>query len=456
MIEVRSSLKEQIPRKISQLEHVIPTNPEDYIIHIPFIILSVNLTIIAFLPCSEKVKFKSLLRVGNQFHTIITTEQYSYSNLMPPPELPALEEARSSNDLQLQHRGDFRQSHLRCYEAACQDDTAVRTFDSTIQVHSNGAIKFMALGLLVPSLSFDSTREVTEYLLEVDPEVVKIILENMKDDIELSNLVDDYFQNSLQTLNFCTALDACLRRGGHIESILNVALRVFEEEHYSISGEGNVKIYSRTSEELRNLKAAVDPLIEEFLELFTSVYKQQVLMIETLQAKKRKLDKKLRKLKVRRKISNVISIGAFASVLISSVVAAAVMAPPVATALAAAAAVPSGSMGKWLDSVFRKREMGLRRKSEIITSMRIGSYTVIKELDLGRFQIEIDSLLENVDFATREEDSVVIAVEIQKKLNGFTKTIQDLRDHLNKCTRKIRKDRKLILQKIMNQNFAMS
>ncbi|XP_022849562.1 UPF0496 protein 1-like [Olea europaea var. sylvestris] len=333
----------------------------------------------------RKVKFKNWLRNGN--HMIIRTEQYSCSDLMPPPELPVPEEARSSNDLQLQHRGDFPEF--------------------------TRAINSIALGRLVPSLSLKSIQEVTEYLLEIDPEVVKIFLENKKDSIELSNLVDYYFQKHHQTLKFCTALDVCLKRGGHIESIMNVALRVFKEEHYSISGEGGVKIYPRTLEELRSLKAAVDPFIE-FLELFTSVNKQQDLMTEKLEAKKRQLDKKLGKMKIRRKVSNVISICAFASVLTCSVAAAAVIAPPVVTALAAAATVPSWTMVKWLDSIFKKRMIDLRAKRVIICLMCIG--TVIEKMDVDRFRNEIEALLESVDSAMREEGSMVIAVEeIQKK-----------------------------------------
>ncbi|CAA3015243.1 Hypothetical predicted protein [Olea europaea subsp. europaea] len=374
---------------------------------------------------------------------------------MPPPGLPVQEEARSSNALQHQHRDDFRESHLNSYEAACQANIAVRTFDSTtIEVRTSRSINSMALGHLIPSLSLDSILEVTDYLPEIDPEVVNIFLENKKDTIELSNLVDDYSQKRLQTLEVSTALDVCLERGGHIESIMNVALRVFKEEDYSISGEGCMKIYPRTLEELRNLKSAVYPFIE-FLELFTSIYKQQDLMTEKLEAKKRKLDEKLRKMKVSSKVSNVISVSTFASVLICSVVAAAVIAPPVVTALAAAASVPSGTMGKWLKSIFMKREMDLRGKMEIITLMHTG--TVIKKMDVDRFRIKIEELLECVDFATRGEGSVVIAMEeIQKKMNGFMKTIQDLSEHVDKCTQKTRMARNLILRKIMNQNFGMS
>ncbi|KAL2552102.1 hypothetical protein Fot_05721 [Forsythia ovata] len=428
--------------------------------------------------------------MGNQISS--RTDQNGSRRRYPPPAEPPARTTSSSN-IEATPEGSTRSRHpepparttsnsnsnteatpeeadLSSYEAACQADPDLRTFDSTLQVRTSRAINSIAVGLEVRSLSLDSLRDVTECLLEMNQEVVKIILQNKKDiwkNKELSDLVDDYFENSLQTLDFCAALDACLKRAGHFESIINVALRIFEEEHCSIPGEGNVKSYSRTLEELRNLKGAGSPFTDEFFKIFTSVYSQQILMLEKLQAKKRRLDKKLGKLKTWRRVCNVIFVVAFASVLICSVVAAAVTAPPVVTALAAAAAMPLGSMGKWLNTIWKKCEKDLRGQMEIITSMQIGSYIVIKDLDsirvlVDRFQIEIEALLGNADFATREEDAVVIAVEeIRKKVNGFMKTIQELSEHADKCTRETRMARALILRRIINhpsssnQDFGM-
>ncbi|PKU84845.1 UPF0496 protein 1 [Dendrobium catenatum] len=49
----------------------------------------------------------------------------------------------------------------------------------------------------------------------MNQEVVKIILDCKKDiwkTPELFQLVEDYFENSLQTLDFCKALERCLNR----------------------------------------------------------------------------------------------------------------------------------------------------------------------------------------------------------------------------------------------------
>ncbi|KAL6587619.1 hypothetical protein OROMI_000597 [Orobanche minor] len=348
---------------------------------------------------------------------------------------------------------------MSSYEAACLSDPDLRTFDSNLQLRTSRAISSIAVGLEVRSLSLDTLSEVTECLLEMNQEVVKIILQNKKDiwkNHELSDLVDDYFENSLSTMDFCTSLDACLKRAAHFESIINLALRKFEEEHFGPTPEGSVKNYSKTLEELRNFKGASDPFTHEFFQVFSSVHARQSVMLGKLQAKKRKLDKKLGKLKAWRKVSNVIFVVTFASVLICSVVAAAVAAPPVVTALAAAAAVPLGSMGRWLDSLWKKWERDLRGQREIISSMQIGTYIVLKDLDnirvlADRFQIEIEDLLAKADFGMSEDETaVVMAVkEIRERAGDFIRTIHDLSKHADKCTQETRMARTLILRRII-------
>ncbi|XP_073278881.1 UPF0496 protein 1-like [Primulina huaijiensis] len=350
---------------------------------------------------------------------------------------------------------------LNSYEAACRDDPDLRSFDSTVQLRTARAINSIAVDVEVRALSLDSLRDVTESLLEMNHEVVQIILRNKTDiwkNQELFDLVNDYFENSLLTLDFCTALDSCLKKAGIVESIINIALKKFEEEHYGeYSGEGPVKNYSKTVEELSRFREAGDPFTQEFFKAFNSVYSKQILMLEKLQTKKKKLDKKLKKLKAWKKVSNVIFVSAFVSVLICSVVAAAVTAPPVVVALAAAAAVPLGSMGKWLNSIWKNCEKDLMRQRELISSMQIGSYIIIKDLDsirilVEKFRIKIESLLGNAEFAVREDDEVVVIAmkEIRKEVDGFIKTIHDLSHHANKCTQETRMARTLILRRIIN------
>lgn len=346
---------------------------------------------------------------------------------------------------------------LSSYEAACRVDPELQSFDTTVQERTNRVINNLAVGveLEVRSLSLESLKDFTSFFPEMNQEAVKVIL-NSKEDIwknqELFDMVKDYFDSSLKTLDFCTALEKCLKRARGSQLIIQVALKHFEEEDGSDGTN-----YSRTIQELKNFKSAGDPFTEEFYSLFQSVYQQQVSMFEELHRRKRKLDKKLKSLKGWRKISNIIFIATFVSVLICSVVAAAVTAPPVLTAVAAASAVPLGSMGKWFNSIWKGYENALKRPREIYNSIQMGTYITIKELEdirvlVARLEIETESLLQNADFAiTREDEAVKFAIiEIKKKVTIFMETIEDLSKHVDKCSKDIGMARAVICQRIMN------
>ncbi|KAK2978344.1 hypothetical protein RJ640_016446 [Escallonia rubra] len=343
-------------------------------------------------------------------------------------------------------------TELNSYEAACRIDTDLQSFDTNLQARTNHVINTLAVGVEVRALSFDSLKEVTECLLEMNQEVVKVILECKKDiwkNQELFELVEEYFENSLQTLDFCAALEKCLKRARDSQLLILVALQQFEEED---GVEENR--YTRTLEELKNFKAAGDPFTEEFFQIFQSVYRQQMLMLEKLQMRKSKLDKKLKSVHAWRKLSSVIFAATFAAVLICSVVAAAMAAPPVAAALAAASSVPLGSMGKWIDSLFKNYETAVRAQKEVISSMQVGTYIAIKDLDsirvlIDRLEIEIESLLHNVDFALEEEAVKIAIEEIKKKLGVFMKNVDDLGVQADMCSRDIRRARTVVLQRII-------
>ncbi|MED6193306.1 hypothetical protein PIB30_018052 [Stylosanthes scabra] len=343
-------------------------------------------------------------------------------------------------------------TELSSYEAACKLDADLQSFDNILQARTNQVINTLATGVEVRALSFDSLKQVTECLLEMNQEVVKVILDCKKDiwkSQELFELVEEYFENSLQTLDFCTALEKCLKRARDSQLLILVALQQFEEE--TESGDNR---YTRTLHELKNFKAAGDPFTEEFFQIFQSVYKQQILMLEKLQFRKNKLDKKLKYIHSWRKVSCLIFVATFATVLICSVVAAAIAAPPVAAAVAAATSIPIGSMGKWIDSLWRNYENALKGQKEVISSMQAGTYVAIKDLDnirvlIDRLEIEIESLLHNVDFAIEEEAVKVAVVEIKKKLGVFMKNVEDLGVQADMCSRDIRRARTVVLQRII-------
>ncbi|XP_077217021.1 UPF0496 protein 1-like [Tasmannia lanceolata] len=345
---------------------------------------------------------------------------------------------------------------LISYESACQLDPDLQTFDTAIQARTNHVINTLAVGVEVRSLSFDSLKDVTGCLLETNQEVVKIIL-NCKEDIwnnkELLDFVEQYFENSLQTLDFCTALEKCLKRACDSEFIIQLVLQQFEEE----DGFGGKK-YSKTIQELKNFKAAGDPFTEEFFQAFQSVYNQHLSMLEKLKIQKSKLDKKLKYLKVWRKVSNFVFAAAFASVLICSAVVAAMATPHLVAALVAAMSAAVGPVGKWIDSLWKDYQVALKEQKGIVSAMQVGTFVAIKDLDsirvlVDRLEIEIESLLQNAEFALREEDAVKFGIEeIKKKLELFTRSIKDLGDQADRCSRDIRMARTVVLQRIIRKS----
>jgi hypothetical protein len=343
-------------------------------------------------------------------------------------------------------------TELSSYEAACRLDKDLQSFDTTLQARTNHVINTLAVGIEVRALSFDSLKEVTECLLEMNQEVVKVILECKKDiwkNQELFELVEEYFENSLQTLDFCAALEKCLKRARDSQLLILVALKQFEEE-----SEAGEREYVRTLEELKNFKAAGDPFTDEFFQIFQSVYRQQIMMLEKLQLRKNKLDKKLKCIHTWRKVSSMIFVATFATVLICSVVAAAMTAPPVVAAVAAASTIPLGSMGKWIDSLWKNYENALKGQKEVISTMQVGTYVAIKDLDnirvlIDRLEIEIEALMRTTDFAI-EHGAVKVAIEeIKKKLGVFMKNVEDLGVLADTCSRDIMRARTVVLQRII-------
>lgn len=346
---------------------------------------------------------------------------------------------------------------LSSYEAACKLDPDLQSFDGVLRERTSLVISTLATGTEIRALSLGSFKEVTNCLLEMNQDVVKFILQS-KEDVwnspELSALVKEYFESSVKTLEFCTSLESCLKRARNSQLIIQVAIKQFEEEVELQDGVVEKK-YVKTMEELQKFKAAGDPFTKEFFVLFQLVYKQQQSMLKKLQVQKRKLDKKLKSVKAWRRVSNVLFVSAFVSVLIFSVVAAAIAAPPVVTALAAALAVPIGSVGKWCNSLWNSYAKELKGKKELVTSMEIGTFITINDMDsilllIKKLEMEIESIWQTAEIATREEDAVKLVIdEIKKKMEVFIETIEDLGDHAGKCSRQIIHARTVIQQKII-------
>ncbi|XP_071722440.1 UPF0496 protein At2g18630 [Rutidosis leptorrhynchoides] len=375
---------------------------------------------------------------------------------LPPPQADPTSPLQSSPPLQ----SNFQlKEDLSLYESACKKDETLHSFDISLHERTSRVLDTLASGVEVRSLSFESLREVTQCLLEMNQQVVKVILENHKDiwnNDDLFDLVEEYLENSINTLEFCTSLENCLKRAKNNQKIVQWAVKRFEEE--STEAGGGMK-YVKTVEELKRFKEAGDPFSEEFFNLFQVVYTQQLSMLQKLQQRKRKFDRKLKSLKTWRRVSNVLFVTAFVAVLIFSVVAAAIAAPPVITALAGALAVPIGSVGKWCQQLWKRTETELKGQRDLVLNMWTGTYITIKDMDtirvlVGKLENDMQSLLRNADFALTvgDEEAVMLGMdEIKKNLDGFVESIDVLMKRADKCSRDITYARTVILQRIMKK-----
>ncbi|KAK2631110.1 hypothetical protein EUGRSUZ_L03393 [Eucalyptus grandis] len=366
----------------------------------------------------------------------------------------------SKDSSSLENRNPGYQSHLTSYEAACGADRSLQDFDKTLHDQADRVIRTLAASAEAQSLALKSIGEATTGVLEMNRVLANILLASKEDiwkDKELSDLVEYYFNNGLQILDFYNSLENCLRQAHDSQLNIRHALVHFEEE-----GGENVERerYVGTLLALQRFREAGDPFTEEFWMVFHSVLKQQKEMLPKLEACMKKLDKKVKSAETWRRVTNAIFVTAFVSTLILSVVAVAIAAPPVVTALAAALAAPIGSVGKWCDSWWKNYRRELKGKKVLIDIMFEGTKISIEDLKtirslVGKLEIEIESIVQKADFALGEEQEEAVKLgmlEIKKRAEVFMKTIEDLSTQADKSSREIRMARTVILQKIMGQS----
>lgn len=340
---------------------------------------------------------------------------------------------------------------LRAYEETCKVDPDVKNFDEALQERTGRTIHALANGVEVRCVSLETLRETVNCLLEMDQEVVKVLLD-CKEDIwnnrDLFELVEEYFENSIQTLDFCTVLENCLRKARQNQLFIQNALQQIPSEGPPLEAQSKKML-----DELTNFKTAGSPFSEDFFKHFDSVYRRHIQMLEKLQLQKKRLDKKLRNVRAWRKVSSILFGATFAAVLICSVVAAAIVSPHIAAAIADM--VPIASRGKWIDSYWKKYEETIKAQRETVTTMEVGTFIVIKDLDSIRVLVDnledkISSILRDIDLCSREEDALRLGIEeIKQKQESFMKAMEDLSQHVDNCSRNIRKARTVLVQKMI-------
>ncbi|KAJ4791555.1 hypothetical protein LUZ62_027950 [Rhynchospora pubera] len=364
--------------------------------------------------------------------------------------------SRSRSDSTSTESSNGYTAQLSSYLAQCRSDPQIQSFDANLQLRTTRVFSSMA-SLTGPmrSLSFNSLMEVTGGLLDLNREVVTVLLEAKRDIWncpDLFQLVEEYFNTSIESLDFCNCLESCLKRARDSQISIQLALDKFEGERCD-QGNG----FSMTLEELERFKQMGEPFTPEFFQVLESVRTRHLNMLEKMIQRKTKLDTKLKSIKSWRKISSLIFVAAFVAVVLCSIIAASVAAPPVLTALATAAvAIPVGSMGKWIDSLLKGYQNAIKDEKEVLSAMQVGAFVVISDLDsikalTENLEIQIRSMLDNADFVLRDNDAVRFGMEeIKRKIEAFTNSVEQLGAQNDQCRRDIRMARTVVLRKIIN------
>ncbi|KAF3488681.1 hypothetical protein F2Q69_00055031 [Brassica cretica] len=289
-------------------------------------------------------------------------------------------------------------SDLEYYTSFCQQDSDLKTFDSSLHQRTISVMKSLAnQAARSQSISQGTLMEVYEFPLDLNRDVISA------------------------TPSITSQL------------IIRYAVKQFEAE--SVDTDNKKNKYAKTLEELSKFKAMGDPFDGEFLTQCESVYEQQVLLLEELGKLKAKLDKKQRNVKIWRRLSSVVFITAFVSALILSVAAPAMSAPVVLTVVASGLSTPIDVVGKWCNEMWKKYENAVRRQRELVLSVETGARVnkIARKNYESKLRIRISSVLETVEFAVeREEDEVamILAVqEIKKIVDGLTDKIKEVGQH---------------------------
>ncbi|KAK3416085.1 hypothetical protein EUGRSUZ_H01915 [Eucalyptus grandis] len=189
--------------------------------------------------------------------------------------------------------------------------------------------------------------------------------------------------------------------------------------------------------------------MNELSKPFNLVYNQQKKLCKELQAFAKKLDKQLKSTKVWKRVTKAIFLTAFVATLIFSVVAVTINAPPFVTALAAGLAAPIGTVGKSCDTRWKNCHAKLEKKKELIDMMNMR--TLISIVELKRIWSLLNQLKTNANFTLGEEQEEAVKpvmLEIQKKLEEFMATIENLSTEANESRRHIELAMNMISQRV--------
>ncbi|XP_020574556.1 UPF0496 protein 1-like [Phalaenopsis equestris] len=329
---------------------------------------------------------------------------------------------------------------LSSSQEAFRVDPDFQTFDASLQQRFSCLLSDPAVNVQLPSISFDSTGS----LFYVNQDGVSINLESKKNvwkNPKSFQPVVDYFKNSIHTSDSLIALETSLKKARDSQPFVELAKKSFDEE-YAVAVAADEEDqpprktrYAKTLDEFRQYFFA-DGIGE-----FKPVYQQQLSSLGKLQNLEAEQDKKLKSVKIWRNVTRIIFVSAFAALFICSVVAAFEAASRIAAALAAATAIPVGSIGKWFDSKWKDYQDALKVEKELINKMHATTSVVLTYLNnikilVNRLEDNIRSLSDDAEFVLEDEDAVrPVIEEMRKKIEVFMKIIEDLVQQADQCSR---------------------
>ncbi|KAE8788211.1 putative UPF0496 protein 5 [Hordeum vulgare] len=147
-------------------------------------------------------------------------------------------------------------------------------------------------------MSLRSLHEATGSLVEMNQEVVCVVLSSKHDVWECAVMfafVEGYFDASLHTLDFLTALDRALRRA--------------RDSHLALQVQDPAVRHARVLNALQRFKA--DLFTDEFFATFQAAYRQQLVMLDRLRRQKRRM----RSVRVWRRVTVVVFATIFTAIL---------------------------------------------------------------------------------------------------------------------------------------------
>lgn len=284
------------------------------------------------------------------------------------------------------------------------------------------------------SLSSDTLKDFTEGLAEVDRVVVEAILsrqENVLDNVELRDLVTEYFGASLQTLEFLNELEHCLRVLDLSHTYLVIAIKKYEN---------NKK--DACLESLKKFKANGDPFKDKFYPMFEKLHERQKALLDKVQ---KMHDEMVERSKAAKSSSSswwgdLFGIVAAAATVVTAIcTAVAVVFPPagVVAGVAAGVGIVAGLASNILKA--KTQEEKLKNQEELTRTILACTTCVVQELETIKLLADgltqqIQSLDDNADIAILDTDALeLIMGPVKTQAKVFREDISRLTVHARQC-----------------------